>query len=185
MAILPRLYSDNDVAGMLYAPGDDPDTVLAEFMRLLLAEGWDVLGILQRRVADAPSKSRSVEFVLAPEMEWPEAGSDEGRYEGRASDRLPELGHRLAGALDRKPDLILLNRFGRAELEGGGLVEILSAALVDIVPIAVAVPIGLRDAWVRSTGGLAVSVRPDAQRLLHWWRSLGNGPRSQETKRSG
>lgn len=177
MPNLPRLYSDNDVAGILYGPGDDPDAVLGEFMRLLLAEGWDVLGVLQRRVANAPSKNRSVEFVLAPEMEWP--GSEDGGWprEGRASGRLPDLGRRLASALDRKPDIIVLNRFGRAEMEGGGLVEVLSAALIDVVPIVVAVPNGLRDAWIGSTGGLAVSLPPDPDRLLIWWRSLGNGPR--------
>ncbi|RZI55515.1 MAG: DUF2478 domain-containing protein [Zymomonas sp.] len=179
MPNLPRLYSDNDVAGMVYGPSDNPDAILAEFMRQVLGEGWDVLGILQRRVDGAASKNRSVEFVLTPETEWTALASPDARaaiLDGRASERLPELGRRLAAALVRKPDLIVLNRFGRAELENNGLIGVLSDALTEVVPIVVAVPEGLRDVWIASTGGLAVLVASDPDRLMGWWRSLGNGP---------
>ncbi|WP_246191418.1 hypothetical protein [Aureimonas leprariae] len=88
MPNLPRLYSDNDVAGMIYGTGDDPDAVLAEFMRLLLAEGWDVLGILQWRVDGARTKNRSVEFILAPEAEWGSVENQDDHFDGRASTRL-------------------------------------------------------------------------------------------------
>lgn len=179
MPTLPRLYSDNDVAGVVYGPGDDPDAILAEFMRRVLGEGWDVLGILQRRVDGAVSKNRSVEFVLAPATEWAEPATSDASVvasNGRASELLPALGRRLAAALVRKPDLIVLNRFGRAELENVGLIGVLSDALVDVVPVVVAVPEGLREIWIDSTGGLAVLVAPDPDRLMGWWRSLGNGP---------
>ncbi|WP_425482884.1 DUF2478 domain-containing protein [Aureimonas leprariae] len=83
----------------------------------------------------------------------------------------------MAAALPRKPDLAVLNRFGRAEMEGHGLIGLLAAAFDDVVPVAVAVPVGLREGWIESTGGLAVSVEPDPAQLLRWWRSLGNGPR--------
>ncbi|BBE70668.1 DUF2478 domain-containing protein [Oharaeibacter diazotrophicus] len=176
MSALPRLYADNDVAGMVYGPGDDPDALLAGFVRTLLGEGWDVLGILQRSVPGATSRNRAVAFDLVPAGEWPEPPVAGVRAPGRAADALPELGRRLAAVLHRRPDLVVLNRFGRAEVAGGGLVDVLGRALEGGVPVLVAVPAGLYDTWIAGTGGLAVTIEPRAERLRGWWAALGNAP---------
>lgn len=175
---LPQFFAENDVAAVRYGPGDDPDAVLGEFLTRRLGEGHDALGILQHHVVGAPARNRAIAFELAPKGEWPSFEPLLPLPDAPCSSVLPELAARLAKALDRRPDVIILNRFGRAECEGAGVLGAMAAAVDREIPILIATPEALYDAWTRLSCGLSVTLRPEAASLDAWWRSLGYGPRS-------
>lgn len=53
-------------------------------------------------------------------------------------------------------DLILLNKFGKADAEGGGFRSVLAEALARDIPVAIGVPRRNLDAWREFAGDLAV-----------------------------
>src|SRR5215469_15021183 len=72
---------------------------------------------------------------------------------GYCATQLQDLGARLGLALDRRPDLIVLNRFGWLEASGSGLLSLLAHAIERDVPVAIAVPEGLFSRWLTVAQG--------------------------------
>lgn len=174
--VMPLFHAECDVAAMTYGPADDPDALLRAFVLRRLAQGHDALGVVQSHPLDGPGGLRPTRFRVISS----EAG--DGVAEIRAvpgrpcSAALPALGARMSRALVRRPDVIVLNRFGRREAAGAGLLGVLAAAIEVDVPVLIAVPDGLFGCWLAVAQGLAVKVAPDAGSLERWWRSLGHGP---------
>lgn len=74
----------------------------------------------------------------------------------------------LRAALAEAPDLVVCNRFGRLEAEGGGfraeLLEILAAGL----PLLTVVATPYIEAWLQFTGGAAAVLPARAETLCAW-----------------
>ncbi|WP_237152441.1 DUF2478 domain-containing protein [Oryzibacter oryziterrae] len=172
----PLFSSETDIAAVVYQPGDDPDGLLAHFARLRLGEGYDVLGLLQRRRDRSSPGPGKVDFRLMPAFEWDEP-APALRDDRPASTLLPELGRRLADLLPRRPDLLLMSRYGRAETRGEGLIDLLSHVADTGIPTLIAVPEALFPHWTQTTAGMAVRLCPSTNALERWWTSLGLGPR--------
>lgn len=81
---------------------------------------------------------------------------------------LSEIGVLLDRTLDQNIELLLLNRFGTAEAEGGGLRSVFVRAIDAGIPILTAVRPPYLDAWAEFHGGLAVDLPPDLDRVLAW-----------------
>ena len=62
----------------------------------------------------------------------------------------------LRRALTDRPDLVVLNRFGRLEAEGGGMSAELLDLMAEGVPVLTAVAPAYREAWTAFSGGAAV-----------------------------
>lgn len=172
----PPTHSDCDLAALVYDRGDEPDDLLRGFLDRRIGEGHDALGIVQsgRPRIDGPDRPPS--FDLLPRFEWPEppATLPNARPDGcRAA--LDRLARSLADTLPREPDVLVLNRFGRAEAAGAGFIGLLAAAVTAEVPVLIAVPRGLFPNWLRLTRGMTVRIGPSRDGLERWWRSLGYG----------
>jgi hypothetical protein len=144
--------ADSDVAALVYRPGDDPDAVLDAFVASLVADGFDPIGLLQRRNGPA------VDFVPMP---------DAGTVEA-----LSAATPALLDAVRRRPDLLVVNRFGSAELSGGGLLSVLIEAVRLDVPVLIAVPQALFSDWLVFSGGLTIRMDCRRNSLDRWWASL-------------
>jgi hypothetical protein len=86
--------------------------------------------------------------------------------------RLSELADRLAAAIDDGPDLVVINRFGRAEAEGRGLVKPIAQALKADIPVLIAVPERRFFDWIRFSDGMNVRLPCRREALDRWWRSV-------------
>lgn len=73
----------------------------------------------------------------------------------------------LRRALANKPDLVVLNRFGRLEAEGGGMCAELLDLMAEGVPVLTAVAPAYRQAWADFSGGAAV-LAPDETATRAW-----------------
>lgn len=172
VAPLP-IHSDCDVAAVVYGPAVDPDPVLRGFFERRLGEGWDVVGVLQERLPLGDDARRRVRLHLAADGELVPATPPSWHARREA---LAAIGDRLVEVVDRRPDVLILNRFGRCEANGGGLFALIRRAVEIELPVLVAVPEALFPVWLACVRGLAVRVPPRRGALELWWRSLGFGP---------
>jgi hypothetical protein len=171
----PGFHSECDVAALVYGQKDDPDVLLRTFARRLIEEGFDVLGVVQRRSGIDVEGPSPVKFVLLPDEE-----SCKRPYEVPNDVdcliHLEDVAARLASALRRRPDLLVLNRYGSMEVAGAGLLDVLSVAIELEIPVVIAVPEALFGRWLNLANGLAVRLQPNLDALNRWWRSLRRFP---------
>ena len=59
------------------------------------------------------------------------------------------------GAMTARPDLLIVNKFGKSESEGGGFRDLIAEAVEQEIPVLVAVPWRNIDAWRRFAGVFA------------------------------
>lgn len=163
------LFDDqNDLAAIVYAPHENPDAVLRQLAMMASGHGYDVAGLLQSAAAAGEGKPKRTHFHLLGA-----AGHASRLPEGApCSAVLDEAGRALDQALQRQPDLLLISRFGRLELEGGGLLaQVVLAARMNI-PVLLAVPEALFRPWLAFTGGLCVRLPCSLEGAQSWWRTV-------------
>ena len=148
--------ADSDVAALVYAPGDDPDALLGSFATDLVADGFSPVGLLQRR------RVARLDYLLMPGT--------------RAVAALSAAAPSLLAAVRRGPDLLIVNRFGSAELSGGGMLEVFVEAVRLDVAVLIAVPQALFTDWLAFSGGLTIRLDCTHAGLERWWASLSKPP---------
>jgi hypothetical protein len=168
------LHAECDVAALVYRPGDDPDQILSNFLHDLRICGYDAAGLLQRRRSYPRDARDPVEFYLLPGG-GTEAYGEKHADAIRCSAQLPGLCKKLLLLLERRPDIVVLNRFGSLEVCGLGLMEVLNAAIDRDVPVLIAVPEALFRSWLSAVQGLAVKLR-NRNDLDRWWQSVQPAP---------
>jgi Protein of unknown function (DUF2478) len=90
-------------------------------------------------------------------------------------DRLAGLATRLAAAIEAGADLVIINRFGRSEAAGKGLIELIPQALDADIPVLIAVPEQRFAAWIRFSEGMNVRLACRREALDRWWQAV-TGP---------
>jgi nucleoside-triphosphatase THEP1 len=82
---------------------------------------------------------------------------------------LAAISHRIADAIDANVDLVIINKFGRAESEGDGLRSCIEGAILAGVPILTSVREPYVDAWNLYHGGLAMELPPRIDAIVQWY----------------
>jgi hypothetical protein len=158
------------LAAVDYQTGFRIDEFLAAVARHLRTKGVELAGAIQENAGDR---------AACAAMTLVDLGSS-GRF-GISQDLGPEaLGCRLdprglaeaenplVAAINGGPDLVILNKFGKAEAEGGGLRNAFVRAIEIGVPVLTAVRPPYTDSWARFHGGLAIALPPDFE-IVHAW----------------
>jgi hypothetical protein len=178
-----RFDAQCDFASVVYGRDDDPDRLFIDFTSDLCRSGVRPVGVIQsgRSCRTAEPKLRVVmlpggeDFGLVADAENCDA---EGC--GLDDQRLSELADRLTAAIGDSPDLVVINRFGRAEAEGRGLVKPIAQALKADIPVLIAVPERRFYEWIRFSDGMNVRLQCRREAVDRWWRSVAGtsvGPR--------
>jgi hypothetical protein len=71
-------------------------------------------------------------------------------------------------ALGSRPDLLIVNKFGKAEAEGRGFRPLIGQALAEGIPALVAVSRATRAAFLDFAGELGEELPAEADRLVAW-----------------
>ncbi|MCC6948365.1 MAG: DUF2478 domain-containing protein [Bradyrhizobiaceae bacterium] len=95
---------------------------------------------------------------------------------------LAEMGRRLEDAIDESIDLVILNKFGKAEAEGGGFRSVIARAMEIGVPLLTAVAQPHREPWQNFHGGFAVELAPTADEVLAWCRRAAEFSRTARSR---
>lgn len=165
----PLFDAESDVAALVYTPDEAPDAILTAFARDLGARGFDAVGVIQGRKT---ARGRPCGLTLIPEGRELSVTDCGARHAPDWRDTLGRIEGSLLEAAHRRPDLLILNRFGAAERAGGGLIAVICAAVERDVPVLLPVPAALFPDWLRFTEGLCVRLACSRASLEGWWSGL-------------
>lgn len=160
---------------VVFKPRQPVDGMLSECARHLREAGVQVAGVIQalpeeRAAADCGMSLRNLEdgtlFGITQDL-------GEGA-EGCALDpqALTVIVQQVLEAMARQPQLVIVNRFGKAEADGHGLRNVFERALIDALPLLVAVREDFVPAWDAFHDGLAEELPYDAGAVLDWCREV-------------
>lgn len=152
------------IIALLYTDSDAGDAALREIALRLMERGARLAGLVQH---NRPRPGRSRCDMILEDL-------TSGDLVGIAQDRGPhargcalDLGQ-LATAIQTVraglalgPDLVILNKFGKTEAEGGGLRPVIAEAVEAGVPLVIAVPWRNIEGWRAFVGDLAREVDLD------------------------
>lgn len=147
---MKKLVISSPITAILYSEGRDVDPVMLRIASHLQAQGCALAGFVQRNTA-RPGRRRC-DMVLEDLATGAEIAISEDRGAMARGCHL-DLGELLRGAelgraaLSAGPDLLIINKFGKSEGDGGGFRPLISEALHREVPVLVAVPWRNIDSW--------------------------------------
>lgn len=155
--------------------GQSSATVLDTVVGTLRSRGVVVAGYLQRERYGHGST------VSDTALEDIETGEQFGIMQALGSSAtscrldtqaLADVAGRALVRLERPADILVLNRFGKAEAEGQGLRVLLEMAISQDIPVLTSVGSSYLQDWHDYVGELAVSLDPDVSAVLAWYGSL-------------
>jgi nucleoside-triphosphatase THEP1 len=171
-----------DLAAVVYGADDDPDRLIAGFAADLRRAGGRPVGVVQLGRSCRAEHPR-LGVVMLPDGEVVRlaprdfASQAEPHVTGCRldADRLAGLATRLATAIEGGADLVIINRFGRSEAAGKGLIDLIPQALDADIPVLIAVPEQRFASWIRFSEGMNVRLACRREALDRWWLTV-TGP---------
>lgn len=163
------------VAAIVYTDSAYPGPTFEALVRLCRDRGLMLAGVLSHQVCSAPD--RRCDVVLEDLTTGHRTSIFEDRGAGAAGCRLDEgalaeATARIEGNLGSGVDLLVLNKFGKAESGGGGLVDLMAKAVDRGIPSIIGVPKSNLDAWRRFAGDCAVELSDDLNEIGRWVAGL-------------
>lgn len=163
------------VAAIVYPNEVYPDAVFSSLVQRGRERGLTLAGVLQHQaVADG---DRRCDVVLEDLATGHRTALFENRGPGARGCRLDEAAlaeatARVEGSLDHVPQLLVLNKFGKVECEGGGLRDLIASAIDRGIPVVIGIPERNLDAWRSFAGEFAIELRDDAGQVTEWLDSV-------------
>lgn len=168
------------LAAIVYDQGFAIDEFMLGVVKALQTQGVRVRGVVQENAGGGPCAAMSVvdltsgeQFAISQELG---AGASGCRLDPRG---LAEVAARTDAAMGADFDLLLLNKFGRAEAEGGGLRGVLARAIAAGTPVLTSVRAPYLEAWAAFHGGLAADLPPRLDAAVSWYRLATREQRSE------
>jgi nucleoside-triphosphatase THEP1 len=158
---MPRLHPRTPITAILYSEGRDIDPLMQRIARLLESRGVRLAGFVQR---NQPRPGRRRCDMLLEELASGETISisqDRGALARGCHLDVSELlrGMELGRhALSMRPDLLIINKFGKTEGEGGGFRPLIAEAVDHEVPVLVAVPWRNIEGWRLFAADLSTAI---------------------------
>jgi Protein of unknown function (DUF2478) len=166
------------LAAIVFERDEAPDEALIAFVSGAMASGARIAGLVQERADDDLCDLHDVRVrdltsgEVLPIMQDLGSGSTGCAVDPAAIAAAARL---LGRALATNPDLLIVNRFGRLESEGGGMLEEIGRAFSEGVATIVCVPARYRDAWDAFAAGLDAQLPAEREAIETWWRSVAPG----------
>ena len=167
------------LAAIVFDRGETPDEALIAFIDRAAAGGARIAGLVQERADDDLCGLHDVRVrdlasgETLPIMQDLGAGSTGCSVDPCAIALAARLVDR---ALATSPDLLVVNRFGRLESEGGGMLAEIGRAFAEGVAMIVCVPERYRDAWNAFAAGLDAQLPAEREAIEAWWRGVAPAP---------
>lgn len=159
----------------------EADQVLAAAVTKLRRGGVRLAGILQHDT-QRPGRRRCdmdlVDIADGSVIRISEDRGDEARGCRLKTDALAEVAARLVRRIASGVDLVVVNKFGKAEAEGRGLRDVVVAAVERGVPLIIGVKSEFVPDLLRFTGDLASIVEADLHQVEGWLSHNLARPRS-------
>lgn len=152
----------------------DADRVLSEVADRLTSLGWPLAGAVQLNIENDPARPCHMDLHVLNGGARIRISQDLGALsEGCRLDpsALEQAVGIVEAALDAGPRLLIVNKFGKQELEGRGFRPVIGRALSQNVPVLLAVNAGSLDGFDAFAGGIGYALPPDADVVFDWCRA--------------
>jgi Protein of unknown function (DUF2478) len=159
-----------DLAALVYEADQDPDAILRDFASNLNARGLRAVGMVQ--AGQCADSSLSAVLLHSDEILLLADDSDPAASCRLDIARLQNAGDRVAAALETGADLLVINRFGKRERNGHGLIYLIERALDAGTPVVIAVASDRLPDWIKFAGDMTVKLACDKGALDGWWRNV-------------
>lgn len=149
------------LTALVYTDGAAADRALRGTARRLEALGCRLAGVVQRDDARAGGTGCDMALEELSSGETIAISQDRGPHARGCRLDLGELLRAMqlvAAALEQRPGVLILNKFGKTEAEGGGFRDLIVQAVGASVPVLIAVPDRNLDQWRAFAGDLAREV---------------------------
>ncbi len=146
------------IVAITYGQGDEIDVVMRAIAMHLNDCGWKLAGLIQLKQERTDGTRCDMILQDLSSGERIAISERRGRHARGCMLDMQELtrGAALVGsALMQHPDLLIVNKFGKAEASGGGLRAVLAQAIECGIPVLTAVPVANLAAWRAFNDGLA------------------------------
>jgi hypothetical protein len=157
------------LAAVIYEENEPVDALFAQLREKLSALGVRVGGLVQEPCGKSVFVNHIESGRRIDLMQELGSCSEGCRLDTAA---LAEAAGLLAQSVAGAPDLLLVTRFGKAEIEGGGFLEEIGAAAIAGLPTLIGVS-GRRAAdWRAFAGDLAETLPCSLGAALDWWNEV-------------
>ena len=147
--------------------------VLAAVAERAASEGIRLAGTVQPVMGDVPQQKCEIVLRLLPDGPIRNISLDLGpgatgcRLDAGALEQaVLEVQDRMAGAQG-----LIVNKFGKQEAAGRGLVDLIGQACAAGIPVLVGVSPEWREAFLTFAAGTAQPIADDADRVMDWLRA--------------
>jgi hypothetical protein len=161
------------IAALVYADGVYPDHAIAVAIKPLRQRGIPLAGALQHDPADRPGR-HPCDLLLENLATGEITAIAEHRGKEARGCRLDvgiltDIAEAVSSSLHAdEPRLLIVNKFGKVEADGGGLREAIGDAVCLGIPVLVGVPMRNLDRWRAFAGACAVELPADAAAISSW-----------------
>ncbi len=161
-------------AAAVYTPKETDRAALSEFVARLKEEDVSVAGILQESRIIPGDKMRTIDSVdIATGHRIPIKKPMKNEKDcGLDVSNLVETSAILRSALDRRPDLVVVEKFGEQEQNGEGLLDEILQIITEGIPLLIAVPEPALPTWNDLCGDLGATLNFSADDMFSWWSDL-------------
>ena len=164
-----------DFAAVVYGVRDNPDRLLLDFTEDLRRSGVRTAGLVQLDNPTGQSGDSEVRTVVLSSGEVVPLAHD--RNLGAAGcgldcGQLAGIAKLIEAAIHEGADLVVINRFGKLEANGKGLIELIQQAAEADLPVLIAVPEHRFEGWIRYSAGMTVRLPCRRAALDRWWQSV-------------
>ncbi|CAG0983661.1 MAG: DUF2478 domain-containing protein [Rhizobiaceae bacterium] len=147
---MSRLSPPTPITAIIYSDSGAIDAVMRTVADHLVGQGLSLAGFVQR---NQPCPGRTRCDMILEELSSGERfgiSEDRGPHARGCVLDVDELLKAVASAargLEAGADLVMVNKFGKTEAEGGGFRPLIAEALAREVPVLIAVPYRNLEAW--------------------------------------
>lgn len=161
---MPNVAPSQPITAIVYSDSTAAARLIERIAHALTSAGHACAGFIQRDEA-RPGRSRC-DMVLVNLATGKEVGISEDRGPGARGCQL-DAGALACAVADVEVDLdddtavLILNKFGKSEVEGGGFRELISTALARDIPVVLGVPRRNIESWRQFAGAFACEVNAE------------------------
>jgi hypothetical protein len=171
------------LAALVYPNETYPHEAFQRVVEHCRSRGLKLAGVLQHSACD--DQAHPCDVVLENLVTGSRVELFERRGKGARGCRLDlavltEVSVSIERALGDQPDLLILNKFGKAEAEGGGLGECIASAMEQGVPTLIGVPLRNLEAWRGFAGEMAAEFADDGDLMQRWLELSEHDPEKCE-----
>ncbi|MCM5553398.1 DUF2478 domain-containing protein [Pleomorphomonas sp. NRK KF1] len=160
----PAAINASELAAIVYEEGASVDHLIA-FFADELQTAWRRVGGIVHLPDDEEPPSRDVTLVdLVVGDRWRQLHARHSQAEAVAATR------RILAAIEARVDLVIVPRFGAAEIDGGGHADAFGTLAAFGLPVLTAVLREDVEAWLRFTGGIGTLLACRLRVVRAWWQ---------------